>query len=748
MNDLSGELTIQALSRPAYIGQLYNAASGTLLNESLFDLSKIVTQEQASPKTEFDYKEAKSLQERADTLNVSASLSISILSGAVNISGFGSYLDRKEDTSDSTTIAAYAHIRTKTESIDVYTHQGAVRLGTEQVESVGATHVVTSITFGGNVVGLFTQKKSESESERNIHGKFSADILKGMGKFLEVSGSAELKMKEKEKLENYNLEVRLLADFHVQSLPLPKKEVPDEDKETTDDKEDATAEPEEEGSKENDEAEETAEAAEEEDGQELALMTEGSEPEMTDSTLPTTAPELITTVVHSKMLIGDKGVPCDIHLTPLTRFKFQLAKMSALQELEQEELLEIRGVYDRFITLEQNRSYLRSQMDEHYRSFFPSFTADCRERATQVTLDLQEARKGLRTYLEDYRNSAEGVLDVEEFLSTTRTKYDTAQTQYETDQAHFDGLLEKKSVADKQKFKLVSAVQLKKMMNRTDDATIALIIIPETVGKVSLLNAYRVLADEIREWREAEDGKREEKDKTIYVSIYADPKIDDDLKLLDGSNENITSALKHARDNEETTFLTFGVGLSKFGELEWNALNKDGWGTLSSKEEKWHYIGEVKDGERHGSGVITYSGDTRYTGMWTYGRRDGNGKLLNTSNGTTISEGVWVDDTLRADGIVIEATVFKNDVPVNFAPIAFRSGDALRTHVAKIAEIFDWKSGEKYKVCLENQKSLAFVTSTVYMDGALLDSSQGEDVANAHWLSEEGKKVLKAYAMS
>ncbi|KAF8632140.1 hypothetical protein AX15_002033 [Amanita polypyramis BW_CC] len=123
------------------------------------------------------------------------------------------------------------------------------------------------------------------------------------------------------------------------------------------------------------------------------------------------------------------------------------------------------------------------------------------------------------------------------------------------------------------------------------------------------------------------------------------------------------NALKTIRVNNEPGFLTFGIGLNKLEELEWNSMNKDGWGILSSKEEKWRYISDVKDGLRHGSGIVTYAGGSRYAGNWFRGL----GRLINKKG--TGHEQVYIADVVREDGVVVNTTVRYNDLPVKFASI-------------------------------------------------------------------------------
>ncbi|KAF8710130.1 hypothetical protein AX14_013427 [Amanita brunnescens Koide BX004] len=652
---MAREIQIQPLGKPVYLGQLYNATTSTFINENLFDPAQLVlSKPEPASGVSYDYRDIKSLESRAHSLDVSASLSVSVLCGALAVDGYGSYLDREDDSSDSHTIAVTARIRTKTERLDIPDNKKFVRLSGEQVQENGATHVVTAIEYGSNIVGTFTQKNTRKDSGRDVGGKLSIEVLKGMGRLLEVSGEAELQLEERRKLELYDCGVRLLAD--IQS----------------------------------------------------------------ESALPTNAADMLAIVVQATPAVGD-GVPLNVYLTSLRRFRDRFNAVSLVQQLDTAQLTEILGFYDKYITLDRNRVHLRSQMDQHYRSYFPSFAAACRERATSVSQSLRHACRELRSYLQAYLSAKPGSAPNADFLTVARERYIDELQVYEADQTTFEDLVQRQKAADNYGFESINVMELKKLMNRTDDATIALVVIPESVHSVNLLNIYRVLADDIREWRRVEDSKRGDGDKgeiTIYRSLYADPQLDDTLKLLDDADGTLMTAITSIRHSKQTGFLTFGVALKKLGELEWNSMNRDGWGILINKEEKWRYIGNVRNGLRHGSGVITYADETRYAGSWYKGRREGIGRLIDKMGAE--AENVYINDCVRKDGVVVNATIFRNDIPIKFVSIALGGHDRVSDHVAKIAEVCGWKIGQRFDIILQSVDN-TFKPVSVVANGPLTD---------------------------
>ncbi len=83
------------------------------------------------------------------------------------------------------------------------------------INETGVIRWVVSIAYGGNVVGSLTQKSDSSTTTADIKGKFTLEVFKGMGNVFGAGVSAELSLEEKEKLNSYNLDVSIVADFSM-----------------------------------------------------------------------------------------------------------------------------------------------------------------------------------------------------------------------------------------------------------------------------------------------------------------------------------------------------------------------------------------------------------------------------------------------------------------------------------------------------------------------------------------------------
>ncbi|KAJ7782141.1 hypothetical protein B0H14DRAFT_2630843 [Mycena olivaceomarginata] len=122
-----------------------------------------------------------------------------------------SYLSASQDTDDSTTLTAVAKFRTCTKSFDVLELMENASITTEKAAlELNATHVVTSITYGGNVVATLTSKSSLKEKESKVSGgKLSLGIMEGFKAILKSAPAPVLIPWSGEKLTSSNLEVRL-----------------------------------------------------------------------------------------------------------------------------------------------------------------------------------------------------------------------------------------------------------------------------------------------------------------------------------------------------------------------------------------------------------------------------------------------------------------------------------------------------------------------------------------------------------
>lgn len=203
------------------LGQLYDAKTSILLlGFCLYktESAKKKTLKTTVESTKFWLNEIKNIPDHAKSLDISAQLSVSILRGAVTICRGGSYLNKQQDTSDPYTVAAIARFRKRNKSLDLFELQHDTTLSAEMLAKPGATHVVTSLTYGANIVGALTEKSTNKEDSTEVKGNFSLEAFKGLGK-------ANLSTVEKVKIKSYNIGVELVTDIPLGETKLPTEPV-------------------------------------------------------------------------------------------------------------------------------------------------------------------------------------------------------------------------------------------------------------------------------------------------------------------------------------------------------------------------------------------------------------------------------------------------------------------------------------------------------------------------------------------
>ena len=86
---------------------------------------------------------------------------------------------------------------------------------------------------------------------------------------------------------------------------------------------------------------------------------------------------------------------------------------------------------------------------------------------------------------------------------------------------------------------------------------------------------------------------------------------------------------------------------------------KDGYGTYVWIEEEAIYVGEWKDGKRHGQGTFTYNNGDKYVGEHKDNKRHGQGTFTSVS-GNGLGALTWVDGTLTWVDGKVEKGIWKN----------------------------------------------------------------------------------------
>ena len=208
-------LVIPSLGIPFSLGMLYDARSEKIIpGKSLWDAKVLDSAKKVAqqPSSNFEVYAKNTIGEKTKSLNVEASLKLSLMGGLIEIGGAGKYLN------DERTSEKQARVTLKYSCTSRFEQLTMEQIGSIQYPKVlddnKATHVVTGITYGTDAFFIFDRSVSESEKITEISGKMEAVI-----KAIPISGSASLDIKFGDKEDTSKFECKFYGDLQLPSNP-------------------------------------------------------------------------------------------------------------------------------------------------------------------------------------------------------------------------------------------------------------------------------------------------------------------------------------------------------------------------------------------------------------------------------------------------------------------------------------------------------------------------------------------------
>ena len=184
--------------RPVCLKELYSQRIGKFLGASLYPTG-VKTVETHIALTNIHVKRSTAHQDRVSLFNIHPSLSLSVLSGLVNVSGTGDYLlANKLHTAEETySISLELHLTEKRLSITDMGVDPFPAADERYIRAKKAMHFVSSITFGGFLIANFVARKSE-----NFKDKKFAGVTKGLlTKFVDIGLRGTMDKEIKDELQ-------------------------------------------------------------------------------------------------------------------------------------------------------------------------------------------------------------------------------------------------------------------------------------------------------------------------------------------------------------------------------------------------------------------------------------------------------------------------------------------------------------------------------------------------------------------
>ncbi|EGC40243.1 hypothetical protein DICPUDRAFT_25410 [Dictyostelium purpureum] len=196
----------KSLGRTAILGQLYDVRSDSFLNTNIFKDQIPEENIQTANVSDLSYENfaSSSSQEKFNSLGVDGNLKLSILCGLIDITGSASYL--KEDNNEKKVVrgSLIYKIETSLDSIDIKTNSLKSPIDIDSLNNSEATHIVTKIKYGANVIVTFEKTFKDESNKKEISGSLS-DIMKNIGGCFSMDGDFSLKENDRKLLGEFKI---------------------------------------------------------------------------------------------------------------------------------------------------------------------------------------------------------------------------------------------------------------------------------------------------------------------------------------------------------------------------------------------------------------------------------------------------------------------------------------------------------------------------------------------------------------
>jgi hypothetical protein len=215
-------IKLRVLGRTPFLGEAYDIRRDLLTSSIIFTDEAIRNHETSEPaiSSNVEYKQCKSISEKASFLDVSAHLKLSVLGGLVNVKGSGSFLkDSTNMTSRSTVSVLFKKVTNRRllrfNENEIYNNilKPAVM---HDITGGMATHIVTEITYGGNFILTFMEDESSEENKQNIGGSLDVEVKWLVG---QITGGASVNIKDRDYFKNHSINFMISGDIDLSHTP-------------------------------------------------------------------------------------------------------------------------------------------------------------------------------------------------------------------------------------------------------------------------------------------------------------------------------------------------------------------------------------------------------------------------------------------------------------------------------------------------------------------------------------------------
>ncbi|KIJ69711.1 hypothetical protein HYDPIDRAFT_184303 [Hydnomerulius pinastri MD-312] len=219
------------LGHAVFLGELYDERQGEFLGVQLYEQSKIESATKSTNIKFTDLKVTKSntFGDKAGVVDISGELSLSVVCGLVRAQGSAAYLSDSQCNTKERSWAMNLKMRLREQRLLFMEDDLALNVldlaKREYIATNRATHFVSSITFGGNVVVNLVARSSKLTEEWKTEGALDAEInkLRGMVDLREKVLDSNMKNKFTEL--NDKFDVSVYGDVALERVPVNPQDV-------------------------------------------------------------------------------------------------------------------------------------------------------------------------------------------------------------------------------------------------------------------------------------------------------------------------------------------------------------------------------------------------------------------------------------------------------------------------------------------------------------------------------------------
>ncbi|KAG0228893.1 hypothetical protein BGW41_003239 [Actinomortierella wolfii] len=213
-------MDIPNIGQAMTFGHLYNARTGHCTNISVFNDSlpgdMIESRDEFSTSSKFIYDDT--FKDKFEALDIRGNLKLNILANLSNLNGYAKYLTEEKISSKSVKVSMSYAIQTQVQWFNILSEKVGRYINQAALNDSEATHVVTGILWGSNMVCSLEHYLDEGETKSEIQGALSylCNIIKfgveADGQMLNISSQSS---------NNISLTAEFFGDVMPRSGPFP-----------------------------------------------------------------------------------------------------------------------------------------------------------------------------------------------------------------------------------------------------------------------------------------------------------------------------------------------------------------------------------------------------------------------------------------------------------------------------------------------------------------------------------------------